>query len=41
MTHYACHDRLPFVDLAKDCQFTKTDLGKADSRCDGCRWRAV
>ncbi len=58
MTHYACHNRLPFVErttlrdhhgrvmatwlavMAKDCQFTKTDLGKADSRCDGCKWRA-
>ena len=59
MTHYACHDRLPFVDrttlrdhhgrvtatwpavMAKDCQFSKTDLGKADSRCEGCKWRAA
>ena len=59
MTHYACHNRFPFVDrttlrdhhgrvmatwpavMAKDCQFTKTDLGKADSRCEGCKWRAA
>lgn len=59
MTHYACHNRLPFVDrttlrdhrcrvtatwsavMAKDCQFSKTDLGKADSRCEGCKWRAA
>lgn len=26
--------------MARDCQFTHTELGKADSRCDGCRWRA-
>ena len=25
--------------MAPDCQFTKTDLGKADKRCDGCSWR--
>ena len=27
--------------MAKDCQFTKTDLGRSDSRCDGCKWRAA
>lgn len=27
--------------MAKDFQFTKTDLGKTDARFDGCRWRAA
>lgn len=25
--------------MATDCQYTKTDLGKADKGCDGCKWR--
>lgn len=25
--------------MAKDCQYTLTELGKADKRCDGCSWR--
>jgi len=23
------------------CQFTHTELGQADKRCDGCKWRAT
>lgn len=29
---------IPFR-MAQECQYTKTDLGKADSRCAGCSWR--
>lgn len=25
--------------MARDCQFTLTDLGQADNRCTGCKWR--
>lgn len=25
--------------MAPDCQYTKTDLGRADERCAGCKWR--
>ena len=23
----------------KDCQYCKTELGKTDKGCDGCKWR--
>lgn len=26
--------------MAMDCQYTKTELGQADKRCAGCKWRA-
>ena len=36
------HDRdvscWPFV-MAQDCQYTKSELGQADKRCTGCKWR--
>lgn len=59
MTHYACHNRLPFVDrttlrdhrcrvtatwsavMAKDCQFTLSDLGQKDPKCEGRKWMAA
>lgn len=25
--------------MAMDCQYTLSDLGQADHRCHGCRWR--
>ena len=25
--------------MAKDCQYTLTELGKVDARCDGCKHR--
>ena len=25
--------------MAKDCQFTLSELGRVDPRCDGCSWR--
>jgi hypothetical protein len=25
--------------FAQDCQYTKTALGRTDSKCAGCRWR--
>jgi hypothetical protein len=25
--------------FSKDCQFTKTALGRADQKCMGCSWR--
>jgi len=30
--------QIPFA-MSRQCQYTKTDLGKADHRCHGCRWR--
>lgn len=42
--HVVCEavQMIPFV-FAKDCQYTLTELGKADKRCfkDGepCKWR--
>ena len=29
---------IPFV-MAKDCQYTKSELGKRDAGCHGCKWR--
>lgn len=26
--------------LAQDCRYTHTDLGQADERCVGCKWRS-
>lgn len=26
--------------MTKDCQYTHTDLGMTDAKCDGCRHRA-
>ena len=38
------HDRgvacWPFR-MAPDCQYTKTDLGQADQRCEGCKHRVT
>lgn len=25
--------------MTTDCQYTRSDLGQADQRCLGCRWR--
>lgn len=25
--------------FAKDCQYTRTELGKVDKECHGCKWR--
>jgi hypothetical protein len=25
--------------MASDCQYTLTELGQADKRCEGCCWR--
>ena len=25
--------------MAPDCQYTKTELGRKDERCLGCKWR--
>lgn len=27
--------------MAKDCQYTLSDLGRVDSGCVGCKWRAA
>lgn len=27
-------------EMSKDCQYTKSDLGQADAKCDGCKHRA-
>lgn len=29
---------VPFV-MSEACQYTKTELGQADEKCDGCKWR--
>jgi hypothetical protein len=29
---------VPFT-MAKDCQYVKSELGKADPQCSGCRWK--
>ena len=29
---------IPFR-MNPDCQYTKTSLGEADQRCEGCRWK--
>lgn len=26
--------------MTKDCQYTHTELGQADPKCAGCKWRA-
>lgn len=26
--------------LAQDCRYTHTELGQADERCAGCKWRS-
>lgn len=28
----------PFV-MARDCRYTLSELGKVDSRCEGCKWK--
>jgi len=38
------HERVQlmhYVDfrMAPDCQYTKTNLGRADEGCVGCKWR--
>lgn len=25
--------------MTKDCQYTKTELGKVDKGCEGCAWK--
>ena len=25
--------------MTTDCQYTRSNLGQADTRCNGCRWR--
>ena len=29
---------IPFR-MNPDCQYTKTSLGEADQRCEGCKWK--
>lgn len=31
-------EMVPFV-FAKECQYTKTELGRSDKGCEGCKWR--
>lgn len=33
------HVDVPFR-MSPECQYTNSDLGQADQRCVGCRWRA-
>ena len=25
--------------MAKDCQYTLTELGQRDEKCEGCKWK--
>jgi hypothetical protein len=39
---YGCHNRKPYKEphrMSPDCEYTKTELGKVDERCAGCRWK--
>jgi len=39
---YGCHNRAPYkepIRMSPNCEYTKTDLGQADARCVGCKWR--
>lgn len=27
--------------MSRQCNYTHTYLGRADSRCQGCKWRAI
>lgn len=27
--------------MSRDCQYTKTDLGRVDAGCHGCKWRGA
>ena len=39
---YGCHNRAPYKEphcMSPNCEYTKTDLGKVDARCVGCKWR--
>lgn len=39
---YGCHNRAPYKEphrMSPNCEYTKTELGKADARCVGCKWR--
>ena len=37
-TREASMKSVPFT-MARDCQYTKTALGQADSKCQGCKHR--
>lgn len=26
-------------EMTKECQYRKTELGKVDPKCEGCKWR--
>lgn len=39
---YGCHNRAPYKEphrMSPNCEYTKTNLGQADARCVGCKWR--
>jgi hypothetical protein len=39
---YGCHNREPYKEphrMSPVCEYTKTELGKVDERCAGCRWK--
>lgn len=39
---YGCHNRAPYKEphcMSPNCEYTKTELGQADARCVGCKWR--
>jgi hypothetical protein len=38
--YYATGGRQPIPHvMTRDCQYRKTDLGKADPKCEGCKHR--
>ena len=39
VTRYPKMHAQPFR-MSPECQYTHTELGRADKRCNGCRWRA-
>lgn len=37
--HGVLVNAIPFR-MSPDCQYTKSELGQKDPRCDGCSWRS-
>lgn len=35
---YGCHNEKSF-HASRECEYTKTELGKVDERCNGCKWK--
>jgi hypothetical protein len=41
MSVYGCHNRAVRIEhthvMSKDCQYTRSQLGQADPKCNGCK----